>query len=483
MSGKATVMRFRHLTAPAATALVVALAAAGCVSARHGDTNTDTQRNANAKHATLTISTNAISGGKNAQEADWITKVLIPAFEKAERAKGRDVTVKYQANGIDDSKYGEKLQLSLKAGGGPDIFTIGGDTISQYAKAGYVKPLRTIVGPKADTWSGWKQIEKVVRQNVSLGGKPYGIPNGTDGRVLYYNKKLFAKAGLPADWQPKSWADILSAGAKLDKLPGVTPIQLNAGTPMGEATTMQGFLPLLAGAGAEIYDAKTGKYQGDTRAIRDVLNFYRTLYVKGTLGDPKLQQDPNGRDVSFSEFSAGKLGIIGESDYLWRSVICPDKSICNATAMPKRNSTVGYAMIPAETPGSGVAGQDFVSMSGGGGYTINPNTKYPQQAWDLLTFMSSPEQIKAELGDTVRITANTAVNKQILTRDPALSFIADKVIPITRFRPSEEHYAAVGALLEEASGQIVAGKPVTEVAKTYEQGVVKLVGADHVASG
>lgn len=475
-------MRSRHLVLAVATLVTVGLTASGCVSSKHDEGSADPQRNAHAKKAELTISTNAISGGKNAEEADWITKKLIPDFEKAEKAKGVTVKVKYQANGIDDAKYGEKLELSLKAGGGPDIFVIGGDTVGQYAKAGYVKPLRKVVGSKVDKWSGWADIDKSVQRNVSLHGKYYGIPSGTDGRVLYYNKKLFAKAGLPTDWQPTSWADVVAAGKKLKKLPGVTPIQIDAGTPMGEATTMQGFLPLLAGAGAEIYDAKAGKYQGDTAAVRRVLGFYRKLYGGSGLGDPKLQQDPNGRDESFTEFSHGKLGIIGESDYLWRSIVCPDSKICHATSMPDRNSTVGYAKTPAAKPGAGIAGQDFVSMSGGGGYTINPNTKYPQQAWDLLTFMSSPDQIKAELGKTVRITANKKVNDQILTSDPGLKFIADKVVPLTRFRPSEEHYGSVSALLEEATGQIVSGKPIDEVAKNYQRGVVKLVGNDHVAS-
>lgn len=461
---------------------LTAATATGCVSAHHADSNT--QRNAHAKTATLTISENAIAGGKNAQLATWITGELIPAFQKAEKAKGVDVTVNFEAGGVDDTKYGEKLQLSFKAGGGPDIFPIGGDSVAQYAAAGYIKPLTDVVGDKATSWSGWHDVPKAVQQNVSLNGKYYGIPGGTDGRVLYYNKKLFAAAGLPTDWQPRSWQDILTAGAALKKLSGVTPVQVNAGTPMGEATAMQGFLPLLAGAGQTLQDPKTHRWQGDTTAIRDVLGFYQKLYGPGGLGDPKLQQDPNGRDESFTAFSHDKLGILLESDYLWRSVICPDKAVCNATMMAGRNTDVGYALIPAEKPGAGVGGQDYVSMSGGGGDTINPNTKYPQQAWDLLSFMYSPAQQKAQLGKTVRITANTKVNNATLSGDPALTFIADKVLPITRFRPSDEHYNAVIAVAEDASGQIVAGHSVDDAAKAYQQGVVKALGsASNVVTG
>jgi len=55
---------------------------------------------------------------------------------------------------------------------------------------------------------------------------------------------------------------------------------------------------------------------------------------------------------------------------------------------------IGYAEIPAKAKGAGVSGQDLVSMSGGGGTFLNPNTKFPQQAWELIQFIYSPDAIK-----------------------------------------------------------------------------------------
>ena len=82
----------------------------------------------------------------------------------------------------------------------------------------------------------------------------------------------------------------------------VTPIQINAGTAMGEATSMQGALPLLVGAGGEIW--KGGKWAGASQPVKDMLDVYTKIYGGG-LGDPKLQQEAKGRDKSFEEFAAG----------------------------------------------------------------------------------------------------------------------------------------------------------------------------------
>ena len=108
-----------------------------------------------------------------------------------------------------------------------------------------------------------------------------------------------------------------------------------------------------------------------------------------------LQQEAKGRDKSFAEFAANKIGILLEGDYFWRSVVEPKEGVAK---MADRDTAVGYALIPAAGRGAGVEGQDFVIMSGGGATVINPNTKFPQQAWELLQFMNSAEAIKAPAG-------------------------------------------------------------------------------------
>jgi len=465
-------MRLARFTVVAAVA-TLALGTGACGSS--GTSSGSSSRGAEAKTISLSIATNAVVGGKNDQEARWITNYVIPTFTKQMKAKGVTATVKLQPSGVDDEKYKAKLSLDLKTRSGADVVALDGIWVGEFAQAGYIQPLDKVVGASVAKWDGWSQIPKPVQANTSFNGKSYGIPTGTDGRVLYYNKKLFAQAGLPTNWAPKSWDDILAAGRALKKLAGVTPLQINAGTAMGEATSMQGVLPLLAGTGSEIYS--NGKWQGDTKQVRDVLTLYKDIYTGG-LGNPAFQEAAKGRDESFAAFAAGKIGVLLEGDYFWRSVINPKGGVA---PMTNRNSDVGYTMIPAQKPGSGIRGQNFVSMSGGSGYFLNPNTKYPQQAWELLTFMSSADALKALLNGEARITDRTDVNKEVLAGDPLLSMISEKVLPLTAYRPGEAVYPQVSAALQQATADIVSGKSVNDAATAYQQAVKTAVGAAHIS--
>jgi multiple sugar transport system substrate-binding protein len=151
--------------------------------------------------------------------------------------------------------------------------------------------------------------------------------------------------------------------------------------------------------------------------------------------------------------------------------------------MADRDTAVGYALIPAEKPGAGVKGQDFVSMSGGGAVAVNPNTKYPQQAWELLQFMNSAEMVKAALLGAAKITQRTDVNAEVLSGDPMLSFVSTKVLPLTQYRPGLAEYPKVSAALQQATADVISGKSPAEAAKAYGTAVEKAAGSkDKVTS-
>lgn len=453
------------------TGLVLALGACGGSSDSGGSA-------ASGGPVTLTITANAIAGGKNAAEADWINSYVIPTCSAELSTSDRKVTVAFEPNGVDDEAYKTKVSLDLKSSSGADIIALDGIWIGEFAEAGYIEPLDEIAGAAVTEWDGWAQIPEAVQGSMSFDGKIYGTPQGADGRVLYYNKSLFEKAGLPTDWQPTSWADILDAARALKKIDGVNPIQVNAGTAMGEATTMQGVLPLLVGTGAQVWE--DGKWLGSSDEMKEVLDFYRTVYVDEGLGDPILQQEAAGRDQSFADFADGKIGILLEGDYFWRSVINPDPAVGTAP-MVDRDTVVGYTKIPALKPGAGINDQDFVSMSGGVGRVINPDTKNPDLAWGLLACMNSKAGFEARIAGAPAITPRDDVNKAVLADEPMLNYVSTEVLPITAYRPGLSAYTEVSSALQEATAAVTSGTPVDEAMADYAKTVEKIVGAENVA--
>lgn len=450
------------------------VALAGCSAGSPG-----TPEATNGGPVTLTITTNAITGGKNAAEADWIADYVIPGFEAAQQEQGRDVTVQFEAQGVDDEDYKTKIALDLQSGGGADIIGMDGIWVGEFAEAGYIKPLNEVGGDAVDGWEGWDQIPAAVQSALSFQDARYGVPQGADGRVLYYNKDLFTQAGLPVDWAPQSWDDILAAARDLAALDGVIPIQLNAGTAMGEATTMQGLLPLLVGTGEQVWE--DGKWVGSTPGLESVLDLYRTIYVDENLGDPVLQQEAAGRDTSFQLFASNQIGILLEGDYFWRSVINPAEGVGTAP-MANRDDVVGYVKIPAMRPGSGINGQDYVSMSGGTGRVLNPSSENPELAWELLAFMNSPEAFAARNAGTLSITPRDDVNQELLASDPMLTFVNDEVLPITAYRPGLAAYPQVSVALQQATLDVATGTAPADAIAVYVQTLTDIVGQDAIAN-
>ncbi|MGI8527835.1 MAG: hypothetical protein ACR2KO_00005, partial [Geodermatophilaceae bacterium] len=182
----------------------------------------------------------------------------------------------------------------------------------------------------------------------------------------------------------------------------------------------------------------------------------------------------------FAEFAAGTIGILMEGDYFWRSVIEPTAGVA---PMPTRDEVVGYTKLPAMTPGNGLDGQDFGSMSGGGGWVLNPATEFPQQAWELLTFMNSAEATTELVAGGARLTQREDVNDEILADDPMLSFIAEEVVPLSAYRPGLAVYPQISVALQQATLDVVTGMPPDEAAAKYQEAVeAALGGADDIAS-
>ncbi len=424
----------------------------------------------------LNMIARAVEGGVNQNLVFWMHDHVIPGFEEKMAEQGRDVSVGLIQFGGSDEALSQQYALDLSVGSGQDLMAFDGFWVPEYVEAGYLSPLDQIAGDAVWEWDGWDYIPEGLRQLLAFEGEIYGLGAGTDVRKIYYRKDLFEEAGIDVPWQPESWDDLLDTARTIrDNLDGVTPIQLNAGAAMGEATTMQGWFMALLGAGIHMYNFDDGTWYGEHPAILDALNLYEDIYVNEGLGDSRLQLIAGGRDQTFQGFRDREIAMLVEGDWFWRSVMAPGSEWEPSEG---RDEVVGWAAMPAMEPGAGYNGQDFVTISGGTGYTINPNSPNPELAWELLSFMLSYDMQMAyqELEPRIRIRTDVPV-----VGDPEMSKMAETLLDYSTVRPQFPEYARVSIEAQRMTERVVSGNMNPEEAMSaYARAIEDIVGSENV---
>jgi len=424
----------------------------------------------------VSVIARAVEGGVNWQVVEWMTKHVFPAFREKLEAEGRSVELEFIQFGGSDEALKQQYALDLSVGAGADIMAFDGFWVPEFVEAGYLKPLDHVAGAAVWDWEGWQHIPEGLRGLLGFQGEVYGLGLGTDVRKLYYRADLFEQAGIPVPWEPKTWEDVLETARQLKAhYPGSTPLQINAGTAMGEATTMQGYFMVLLGTGIHMYDFEQGKWIVEHPGILDTLNLYKQVYVDEGLGDRRMQLLAQGREQSFAAFRDGRIMILAEGDWFWRSVVAPGSEW---EPPGGRNAVVRWAPFPAQEPGKGYGGTDFVSISGGTGYVLNPNSQNPELAWELLSFMFSTDMMLAlqNIQPGIRIRSDVPV-----VGDPVMSAMAEKLLPVSTVRPQLPAYPRISVEAQLMTERVITGEMTPEEAmQAYAEAVVELVGEENV---
>ncbi|MDU6152365.1 MAG: extracellular solute-binding protein [Actinomyces urogenitalis] len=164
---------------------------------------------------------------ESAQGQGWALAVEL--FKK----KHPDVTVDYQTTSFDAMRQNAKVTLTGKDV--PDVieFNKGNSDGGQLAAQGLLTPLTEIVEERGwDTkiTGGMQAFAKYDDQGLAGSGDWYGIPNIGEYVMFYYNKDLFAQAGITD--VPTTLVEFEAA---MDSLvaAGLTPVSSSAATSQG----------------------------------------------------------------------------------------------------------------------------------------------------------------------------------------------------------------------------------------------------------
>ncbi|MEV5907288.1 extracellular solute-binding protein [Streptomyces chartreusis] len=440
-------------TASLPTLLALTLAAAGTLTACGGGSGSDPD--------TVKVSYKQ-STDNSIKVMDTYLADIKKQFEKANPGK----KVEFVPIKAPDSEYYTKLQQMLRSPKtAPDLVYEDTFLINSDITSGYLKPL----DPYLAKWQDWNQfIDTAQAAAKGEDGRTYGVPDGTDTRGLWFSKDVFKKAGLPTDWQPKTWNDVLDAARTVkEKVPGVIPLNVYTGKPVGEAATMQTFEMLLYGTNDgtadPLYDKSAKKWVAGSKGFKDSLSFVETVY-KEKLG-PEVSDalDPNvGTRVRGEWLPKGKLAIALDGSWLPQ-----DWLPGSGHEWPEWSEELGLAAMPTQNgqaPGK-------VSMSGGWTWSIPAKAGNPDLAFEFIKTM----QTKANAQKWYIANSGIAVRKDVADdpsytdAQPGIKFFTD-LVASTHYRPAFPAYPKVSTAVQEAMEGVTTGDmSVDDAAKRYDE--------------
>lgn len=409
--------------------------------------------------------------GASMVQADFLAGV-VKQFEAANpKAK-----VSLQPILASENDYYTKLELAMRSPRtSPDVVYEDTFLINSDIAAGYL----TSLDDKLSSWADWAQFKPTAKTAAKgLDGHTYGIPDGTDTRALWYNKKLLAQAGIAVPWQPKTWDDILTAAKTIKaKLPGVIPFNIYAGTGVGEACPCQGYEMLLYGTkDGTLFDKASQKWVVGSKQIEDAFGFYQDIF-KNNLG-PTVQQalTPTWANTLQQQLiPQGKAAI--NLDGSWNSGTWQAKGAAPWAAW---KDTMAVAYMPTQD-GQG-AGK--ISVSGGWTWAIPKNSQNPTAAWALIQMLTSKAGELTWDVNNVQIPVRTDVANapSYTAANPTNAFFSG-LVASTVYRPAYSAYPKVSLVLQQACEKVITGGATpSQAASFYTQGVTQAVTSAMVTS-
>jgi multiple sugar transport system substrate-binding protein len=198
------------------------------------------------------------------------------------------ITVKVQT--INWNDFDTKVQTMVQNREYPDITE--GDYFSNYAQEGLLYKV-------SDVFSDPGNLMPVFKELGSYGGVQYGLPFTTSARALFYNKAIFAEAGITTP--PSTWDEIAADAAKIE-----AKGKIGFGLPLGPEEAQAETLLWFIGNGGGYQDA-SGKWVIDSPQNVETLDFMTKL-VKA--GDTEPNPGTKNRTDLFNQFAQGQIGMM-----------------------------------------------------------------------------------------------------------------------------------------------------------------------------
>jgi multiple sugar transport system substrate-binding protein len=413
-----------------ATALVTILTACG------GGTPTSTGGTGSAGNThPKTLTYWATNQGPNIQD-DYNT--LNPELAKFKQQTG--ITVKLEVVGWADML--NRILAATTSGQGPDVVNIGNTWSASLQATGAFVPFTS--QNFAQIGGENRFLGSAIGSTGAAGKPPTAAPLYSLAYGLYYNKKLFAQAGIAGP--PVTWDQLVADGKKLTK-GGVYGLAIEGGSVPENIHTS---FVLAAQHGGSFFDSAGNPTFTSPGAVAGVTQFVNFMATDKIVSPGDAEYDQN---QSISDFATGKAAML-----MWQA------AGKNLEAHGMNPADIGVAPVPVQsgTPGTGT---QVNSMVAGINIAIYKNTGNMDGALKFVKFMTSDAEAKVldvHYGSIPPITSALS--------DPAFStpeltvlknVLATSAAPLPQVAKEGQFETVVGTAVKNLWAMAAAGKPIT----------------------
>jgi len=337
------------------------------------------------------------------------------------------------------------------AGDPPDISMMRSGPPLKLARAGYLAPLDDFAFPWSDFRAEYRQ------DNMSVDGKLYLMPGHVPVLVLFYNRTLFAQAGLtrpPSTWDELvQMAKVLTRDTNGDGKPDVWGFGVPVGTT--SPAIYQRLQTLVWLAGGELHER--GHALIDTPAMRRAVQLYLDL-VHTHRVMPESSTTWDNIEYFTSWFTSGKLAMTVASAEFYRYPAVETMGEAN----------VGPARIPAFSLKDPLA--TWVQIWGWVMSKRAAETKR-DAAWAFLRQLGSEETYVLAAQYQRGLPPRTSlVNHPIYRSSPELEFQAKYAVEAGRGDPPiEEWQFYVDLLSRTVQAAVLRVRPVADLLRDAQR--------------
>lgn len=382
------------------------------------------------------------------------------AVKKEFQHKYPNVTLKLIPVPGGEPDFLTKLALLFKQPNPPDVVQFPSTEIALYQSSGYLLPLDKYLAGSGKTW--FSQYPSVIQNEGKIGGHIYAVSAGENNNGIYYDKAILQKAGIGLPWQPKTWADIITAAKAIKKAePKVIPLWVDAGTSAGPNGAGYGILNLLAGSATPTIQTASGKMVVSSKGLLQTLDFYHTVFADG-LGAPTSQlfSENNAPNIPSTDFAKGTLGIAVAANFIggnWTKMV-------SFPYWPKARTAMGVAGLPK------INGGGYASTLSGWDFGISSKTKAAEAAFNLINVMQEPTNMieAANWAGWVPPVKSYWSNPTYANFAAPFNEEFGKLLPWSTELPTSANYSVWVQAIEQASGAI-AQSPSTSGAAAMAQ--------------